>query len=198
MKGRSYKRAAGMTIVEIVMVILILGIVLAATTQAISQMGLIGSRANSEMKALALAQAYSDEIMSRAYDEFTPTGSVPPCGAPSAAGCTTASYFGPETTVSGSSCLRYNSSGSESTACETVKAVFDDVDDYDGLDEGADSVEAKDLTNSSGEVRQGYEGFRVEVTVDQLSGVSGVKRIMIAVTQPNKQVLDFTVYKVNF
>ena len=73
-----------------------------------------------------------------------------------------------------------------------------DVDDYDGLDEGADSVQAKDLTNSSGEVRQGYEGFRVEVTVDQLSGVSGVKRIMIAVTQPNKQVLDFTVYKVNF
>ena len=190
--------AAGITLIEMIVVILILGIALSATTQLLSQMGTAGSSAMTDVKALDLAQSYLDEIMSRGYDEFTPVGGVPPCGAPSAAGCTLEANYGPETTVSGTSCLRTNSSGSEATDCESNKTGFDDVDDFDGLDEGTGSAGDQDLTNSSGDVRGGYENFRVQVAVDQPSGLGEVKRIVLTVTQPTGESLKFTTYKANF
>jgi MSHA pilin protein MshD len=197
-KPRRSIRRSGVTLIEMIVVILIMGIALSATIQLISQLGTKGSGAMTDVKALDLAQSYLDEIMSRGYDEFTPVGGVPPCGAPSAAGCTLTANYGPETTVSGTSCLRTNSSGSEPTDCESNKTVYDDVDDFDGLDEGTGSAGDQDLTNSSGDVRAGYENFRVQVAVDQPSGLGEVKRIVLTVTQPTGEELKFTSYKANF
>jgi MSHA pilin protein MshD len=188
----------GLTLIELLFVIVILGIALTITTQMVSRLEGLGANVVSETKAIELAQATMDTVMIRRFDEFSPVGGVPPCGAPSAAACTLVANFGPETTVSGDSCVRVTSTGSEATDCESTKTVYDDVDDFDGLDEGLGSAVSQAITNSNGSVRMGFENFRVTVAVTQPTGLLNVKRVVVTVFDPAGLALEFTQYKTNF
>lgn len=194
----SLGRGKGITLVEMIVVIMILGIALTGITQMMGSISARGAVTFDETKAMGLAQSYMDEVMARAYDESTPVGGVPPCNAPSAATCALAINFGPGTTVSGSTCVRVTGAGSEETPCELTKTVYDDVDDFHGLDEGLGAALDKPLTNSSGEARLGYENFRVQITVTQPNATLDAKRVVVTVTQVNGEALEFTSYKANF
>jgi len=158
----------GVTLVEMVVVIVILAIALTTITQMLSQATVSGAYTYDETMAIELGQSYISEIMGRRYDENSPLGGVPPCGAPSAAACSTS----------------FNDGES--------RANYDDVDDYDGLDELPQRVDG----SGGVEARGGYENFRVAVSVSQAT--STAKRITVTVTQPNSESIDFTVYKTNF
>jgi MSHA pilin protein MshD len=158
----------GVTLVEMVVVIVILAIALTTITQMVSQATVQGAFTYDETMAIELGQSYVSEIMGRRYDENSPLGGVPPCGAPSAAACSTS----------------FNDGES--------RANYDDVDDYDGLDELPQRVDG----SGGVEARGGYENFRVAVSVSQAT--STAKRITVTVTQPNSESIDFTVYKTNF
>jgi len=158
----------GVTLVEMVVVIVILAIALTTITQMLSQATVSGAYTYDETMAIELGQSYVSEIMGRRYDENSPLGGVPPCGAPSAAACSTS----------------FNDGES--------RANYDDVDDYDGLDELPQRVDG----SGGVEAREGYENFRVAVSVSQAT--STAKRITVTVTQPNSESIDFTVYKTNF
>ncbi len=72
----------GVTLVEMVVVIVILAIALTTITQMVSQATVQGAYTHDETKAIELAQSYLAEIMSRRYDENSPVGGVPPCDGP--------------------------------------------------------------------------------------------------------------------
>ena len=139
----SPRQQTGVTLIELVAVIVILAISLAGVTAAISSAISRSSDVMLETRAVALAQSYLDEILSRRFDERSAPRGIPPCRV----NCTAEVDFGPD-------------SG------ETDREDFDDVDDYHGLDEGEGQVDP--LQDAEGNERQGYENFRVRVSVRYL------------------------------
>lgn len=136
-------RQRGITLIEMIATIVILAIALAGITAALS--GGIGRSADVlvEMRAVALAQSYLDEILGKRFDEASNPRGIPPCRTD----CTGEASFGPD--------------GGESD-----RGDFDDVDDYHGLDEGWQT--ATDLRDAEGNPRTGYDSFRVQVSVRYL------------------------------
>jgi len=197
--GRAIKRptsCAGMTLIELIMTIVILAVALTGITAALSS-GL-GRSADAliETRAVALAQSYLDEILARRFDQQSDVRGIPPCWAD----CTEAIDFGP--TPAEFSCGR---------------TCFDDVDDYHNLDEGWNSVSGEPLRDADGMLRQGYDSFRVRVTVRYLEPateaglnigvqpasdplwVRNAKLVTVNVSHPsNASGWDFSAYKANF
>jgi MSHA pilin protein MshD len=134
------RRQGGLTIIEMVVTIVILGIALVGITQMIGS----GLRSSAdtllETRSVALAQSYLDEIFGKRFDEHSNPRGVPPCRS----NCTEEGDFGLD--------------GSEASRVD-----FDDVDDYHGLIEGDGA--ATPLQDAEGNERVGYENFRVEISV---------------------------------
>lgn len=138
----------GFTLIEMVVTIVTLAVALLAITAALS--GGIGRSGDTlvETRAVALAQSYLDEIFGRRFDENSNPRGIPPCRDT----CTDPGSFGPD-------------------AGESERYHYDDVDDYDGLDEGAGTATA--LQDSEGQDRTGYANFRVQVAVRYLEPCAG-------------------------
>lgn len=144
----SLRQTTGVTLIEMVITIVILAIAIVAISSIISSG--IGRSADTtlELRSAALAQSYLDEILGKRFDEQSAPRGIPPCRS----NCTLAGSFGPD-------------SGE-------TRAQFDDVDDYDGLDEGQGQVTP--LQDADGNTRTGYDNFRVRVSVRYMNtGVSG-------------------------
>lgn len=146
-----YIRHRGITLIEMVLTILILAIALVAITSMLSSGVGRSSDTTLEIRSAALAQSYLDEILSKRFDENSHPRGIPPCRS----NCTDSGDFGPD-------------SG------EDDRADYDDVDDYHGLDEGQDPLNP--LQDSTGAEREGYENFRVRVSVRYMDiAVSGTE-----------------------
>ncbi|MBT3428415.1 MAG: type II secretion system protein [Gammaproteobacteria bacterium] len=183
---------AGFTLVEMIVVIIILAVSLTAITTILSSNTASSANTFFETRAIELAQAYSDEIMAHRFDEQSALDGVPPCD-----GLST------DDPVPSSPCTLLASFGGDTD--ETSRSLYDDVDDYHGLDEGSGSATGASLLNASGTTRTGYENFRVEVSVTYAGDLAPLsaaktdsKKIVVSISQPNAQRLDFTVYKSNF
>ena len=177
----------GVTLVEMVVVIVILGIALTTITQMIGQNTVSGAYTYDETKAIELAQSYSSEIKARRYDENSPVGGVPPCDGVSG----------------GNGCTANSNSALGPDIGETARTLFDDVDDYDDLDEGSGS--GNTLLDTEGNSRTGYQNFRVQVQVTysgdaapRSGSVSDSKKVVLTITQPNGEALDFTFHRANY
>ncbi len=194
-------RQRGVTLIELIAVIVILGVALIGVTTAVSSAVSRSSDVLLETRALALAQSYLDEILSRRFDERSAPRGIPPCrtnctdpGDPH--DCVDPGDFGPDGGESG-------------------RADYDDVDDYHCLDEGFG--QAGPLQDAEGNEREGYENFRVQVFVRYLElGAGGAEENLasepndltderdaklITVTVSHVERPDgwqFSVYKANF
>lgn len=148
MKVMPGSRQAGVTLIELVAVIVILAISLVGVTVAISGAISRSSDVLLETRALALAQSYLDEILSRRFDEHSAPRGIPPCRD----NCSDEVDFGPD-------------------AGEDNRQDFDDVDDYHGLDEGAGRPGP--LQDPEGNERIDYDNFSVSVSVRYLQSGAG-------------------------
>lgn len=146
------KRQTGITLVELVLTIVLLAIALVGVTWGIQLATSRSADTTLEVRAVALAQAYLDEILGKRYDEKTRNSGVPPCRAtaPPARQCTAEIGFG----------ANY---GSPIEGGENSRSRLDDVDDYHGMDEG--DGQTLPLQDAEGNTRTGYENFRVQVSV---------------------------------
>jgi len=183
---------SGLTLIELVAVIVILSFALVGISAAIS--GAISRSADVllEVRAVALAQSYLDDILGKRFDERTAPRGIPPCRT----NCTDEVDFGPD-------------------GGENGRADYDDVDDYHNLDEGRD--QSTPLQDAEGNERVGYENFRVQVSVRYLAlGVDGTEENLATeltdLTEPEDAKLitvtvshastssgwSFSVYKANF
>ena len=83
---RGYRRQRGITLIELVITIVVLSIALTAITLTLSEGISRSSDTLLELRAVALAQAYLDEVVGKRFDENSANTGVPPCRAPGTAG----------------------------------------------------------------------------------------------------------------
>ncbi len=127
----------GVTLVELVITIVVLGIALVAIVSAISNSVSRGSNILLQDRMIELSQAYMDEILGKRFDDATPMGGFPPVTA-----CNIATE-------------------------EADRADYDDVDDYDGISEAPTSQTSAsfaDYTDYNVTVSVSCEGDEVAVT----------------------------------
>ena len=168
----------GFSLVEMIVTILIISI----ATVGISSSLAFGLRHQSDgiwrTKAVALAEAYSEEISARRYDENTPNGGVPACS-PTTTSCSSAANFDDG----------------------EARGDFDDVDDYNGISD----LPPQD---AFGAPRPGYNNYRVSVSVAYasaaqvtalgLADASDAKIVTISVTPPGQADMSFTLLRSNY
>ena len=176
---------AGFTLVELVITIAVLSVALLGVAYSLQYSAQHGSDTLWQTKTVELAQAYSDEILSKRYDELTPVGGAPLCG----------------------SCSLTSSFGSGQDAIEEVRGLylsvatnnFDDVDDYHLLDNNPP-------IDAQGAERSEYAGFRVQVSVSYagtdlgLDSNENAKLIRIVITPPITPLtpVPFSFYRSNY
>ena len=161
------RRQRGATLIELVMSIVIISLAIAGVTSAFALLAGRSADPLDQTRAVALAQLYMDEILAKAFDHNTPPGGVPPYSGP----CT----IGPEP--------------------GETRATYNDVDDYDAIDNEVPSTPLGPLA--------GYDGFRVSINVSCAGGDLGLpaaeaKRIELTVDTPGGQAFAFAAYRVNF
>jgi MSHA pilin protein MshD len=169
-------RSAGATLVELIITIVIMAIVLVTIASTLSYSAGRSADLLFQVKMVELGQAYLEEILTKRFDENSPAGGVPAC-APATVAC-----------------------GAVGVEGET-RILFDDVDDYNGLNESPP-------LDPDGNVRQQYVGYRVVVAVSYvtpalqaaygLDGVTDAKYIQVTVSAPTGNPLVFAAYKGNF
>ena len=174
------RRAAGFTLVETVLTIVVVGIALAAIMTVFAESVGKSHHPYLRQKALAVAEGYMDEILGRRWDENTPIGG----------GCVDAGSGecgdGPEAECP-SDCGQDDES----------RAEYDDVDDYDAINGGPPE-------HADGEEMDGYDGFTVVVDVttpdSNWKGVArqDVKRVEVRVTTSNDETVRLVAYRLNY
>ncbi|WP_036552075.1 type IV pilus modification PilV family protein [Neptunomonas japonica] len=162
---------SGFSLVETILTIVIISISLVVLVSAWGQAARQSADPFWHAKAAYLGQAYIEEILTKRYDENTPVGGQPAC---SSTTCSTT--LGAET--------------------GETRALFDDVDDYNGLNETPSE-------NALGDVRPEYNNYQVEVSISYAGGELGVsattmKRINVTVTPPGESPQQFVVYRGNY
>jgi MSHA pilin protein MshD len=167
----------GFTLVELIITMSVISIAVLGITYALSLAFRHQSDGLWQAKSVALAASYLEEIVGRRYDETTPQGGVPPCS-PATAACS--SVMGPE---------------------GETRAEFDDVDDYNGVDD------FPPLT-AQGTPRTEYASFRVQVSVDYvtpaqvaqlaLDTTADAKLITVTVLPPDGSPMHFPLLRGNY
>lgn len=165
---------SGFTLIELIVFIVVIGVALSGVLLAVNQATSHSADPMIQIRAAELGQTYLDEILPKKFDANTGNdGQSPPCGFSAGRPCST-------------------SLGIE--AGET-RATYDDVDDYQGLNEAP--------VDAEGNPRPGYAGYRVAVSVayagtDLGLGNTAAKRITVIVTTPQGEIFPFSAYRSNF
>ena len=173
-----HNKQAGFSLIELVVFIVVLGVSLGGIMLAINQSVSRSADPMTAIRAVELGQAYLDEILPMRFDENSAQGGSPRCNEnPLILACTTLAGFGPD-------------------AGPETRALFDDVDDYNGLDESPPQ-------DANGIARAGYANYQVQVAVAYAGADIGLaandaKRVTVTVTAPDNQNHVFSAYRVNF
>ena len=165
------KSQGGVTLIELIITIVIIGIALSALVSALTTGISRSAQPMLEGKALELSQAYLDEIQAMRFDDQSPVGGSPVLAADSP--CTVSNEG-------------------------QARAAFDDVDDYNGVNDSPPVLIETSIDMST------YAGFQVTVDVacagTELGLVSNelAKRINVTVVLPSGESRDVAIYKGNF
>ncbi len=161
----------GVTLVELVITIVVMGIALSALVSALSTG--IGRSAQPlwEGKALELSQAYLDEIQAMAFDDLTPVG-------------------GGAVLTAASPCTLSNEGQG--------RTFFDDVDDYHNVSDKPpvlidSSINMNQYANYQVDIQVSCAGTEVGLSNNNLA-----KRITVNISVPSGEVRSVVIYKGNF
>lgn len=170
------KKQCGFSLIEMVVVIVVLAVGLTGVTLVINETVKQSPKPLVQTRAMELAQTYLDEILAKRFDEQSGQGGIPRCDSVDNAAQTCSNTMG-------------NEEGGS-------RLLFDDVDDYNGLDN------LPPIT-ASGVVLNQYDSYRVQVSVAYAGtelGLAnrGAKRITITITTPLGTTLPVSAYRVNF
>jgi len=168
---------AGFTLVETIIVIVLVGVMMAGMTALfINNVG-NSHRPYLRQKALAVSNAFIDEILRKQWNEATPLGGG--CVNTASGSCAT-----------GPAVIAIGTDGES-------RATYDDIDDYHGLNQSPPQ-------DSSGTDIPGYAGYTVNISVVQPGAnwnavpAADVRLITVSVTSSNNETLSVFAYRVNF
>lgn len=167
-------KGSGYSLIELIITIVVSSIVLVAIYSIFSKNQLNSIYPIYQVKAAELGQSYLEEISLKRFDENSPIGNSRPCN----------------------QALLFPCSSIASEEGISNRALFDDVDDYDGL---SDSPAQDALGNN----RSGFEGFTVNVSVSYAGTDFGLsqqdlKLIVVTVISPDGGSFVFSQYRGNF
>jgi len=168
---------AGFTLIETVIVIVLVGAMMAGMTALFMNNVSNSHRPYLRQKALAVTNAFMDEILRKRWNEATPLGGG--CVNTASGACAT----GPAVVAIG-------------TDGES-RATYDDIDDYHGLNQSPPQ-------DSSGTDMPGYTGYTVNVSVIQPGAnwntvpAADVRLITVSVTSSSNETLSVSAYRINF
>lgn len=187
----------GFTLIELIIGIVVFSIIMMVVIGLIAPQSKFSVEPIWQIRASELAQSLMSEISSRSFDENSDrTGSGDRCN--EAVSCTTSNNLGPD--------------GSES------RSNFDDIDDYDGLNQSGAAILSARGTQIVNNGESLYKGFTAQVQVyydDNEDGVNdddldqngvndtgtligNVKRVTITVITPGGEPIVFSSYRWNF
>jgi MSHA pilin protein MshD len=172
-----HAKQRGLTLIELVITIVVLGIALSALVSALTTG--IGRSAQPmwEGKALELTQAYLDEILAKKFDDQTPLG-------------------GGQVLLAGNPCT-ISTEGQ-------ARLLFDDLDDYNGVADAPPvlidtGVDMSRYANYQVDITVVCAGTQLGVTnASLLTDNTLAKRITVSVSVPSGEVRSVSVYKGNF
>lgn len=167
--------SSGFSLIELVIFIVVLSVGLVGIITAINQTVTHSADPMIQIRAVELGQSYLDEILPRRFDENSAEGGTPRCGSSDTGSIACSATLGPE---------------------GETRADYDDVDDYDGIDESPPK-------NALGAVRSDYGNYRVTVSVSHAGGEIGLtandaKLIAVTVYTPDNTTFEFSAYRANF
>jgi MSHA pilin protein MshD len=168
----------GFTLVETIIVIVLVGAMMAGMTSLFMTNVANSHRPYLRQKALAVANAFMDEILRKRWNEVTPLGG----------GCVNA---GSGFCGTGTGAFPIGADGGE------ARATYDDIDDYHGLNQSPPQ-------DSSGTDMPGFTGYTVNVSVVQPGAswnsvpAADVRLITVSVTSSSNETIAVSTYRVNF
>lgn len=174
---------AGFTLIELVIGIIVFSIALVLFTSLIVPQAIRSVDPIFQVRAAELGQSLINEISSKSFDEKSDrTGGSEFCDP----ACIGSINLGPD--------------GSES------RASFDDVDDYNGLNESGSAIKNTLGESPTFSDNNLYEGFSVNVTVVYDADMNGMadavvgntKLITVTVTTPNAEDIVFSTFRSNY
>ena len=83
-----YVAQSGVSLIELIVFLVVIAVASTALFASYTYSALHNADPIIEVRALELAQAKLDEILALKYDESTPTGGIPACGATGGTACT--------------------------------------------------------------------------------------------------------------
>ncbi|WP_084418903.1 type IV pilus modification PilV family protein [Photobacterium sp. J15] len=181
----------GVTLIELIIAIVLIGIVVTAITTALYPQSRQSAQIVHASRAAELGHAVLDEVLSRKFDHNSgELGGLPVCISTNDAlkvgekRCTDPAQLGPDTNAE---------------KADDGRTVFNDIDDYHGLTGKVQDVIGGDLTER-------YSNFSVAVSVFYDVNRDGtadpqkgdIKRVNVRVTDPAGNRYDFAVYRGNF
>lgn len=169
----------GVTLVELVIGISVFAIALLLLMTLFYNQSSRSVDALMRFRAAELAQSVMNEMASMRFDEHTDPNGAMPCGIEGAKSCTSAANWGPE---------------------ESIKAHWDDVDDFHGLTENGKIPTIINHGNKNATYADLYPHYQLNVTVSYHDDTASRKSklIKVIVTTPNKEALEFAALRVNF
>jgi len=171
----------GFTLIETIVGIVVLAISFSVLTTLIYPISQQSAEQLHQVKAAELAQSVLNEIQNKAFDQNSDmAGGRLRCGETAALPCST--LMGPETT-------------------EDTRDLFNDVDDYNGLD-----YDSGEIQNSQGEPLALYLGYSMQIVVCNDANYNGsctgdistAKLITVTITTPTDFSMHFSTYRANF
>lgn len=163
--GHRNIRQRGVSLIEMIFVIIILAVALVGIATMMAGGTSRSSDTLVDIQSVALAQAYLDEILGKRFDEGAASSGIPPCRVPRDGspdmpdGAPRRCSEEPEVVVPPQ--RSFGPDGAE------TRASYDDVDDYDGLLEGFGVIAPNDtLKDANGDDRDGYANYSVSVEVN--------------------------------
>jgi len=186
---RSYQK--GFTLIETIVGMVVLAISFSVLTTLIHPVAQQSADQLHQVKAAELAQSVLNEIQNKAFDQNSDmAGGRVRCGEIGADACTSSSTLGPEDG-------KYNRPDNK----EYTRDLFNDVDDYDGLD-----YDAGEIRDSQGQLLSLYAGYAMSIHVwndanydgSRLGDNETAKLITVTIITPTDFSMSFSTYRANF
>ncbi|HCE3247386.1 type II secretion system protein [Vibrio parahaemolyticus] len=192
------KKSSGMTLIEMIIAIVLMGIAMVAFTSFLVPQIRDSAIPHYQTRAAALGQGFMSQILARGFDENSDfDGGTVRCGE-NGVSCTDVNKLGADTKLDGS--------------LETKPIDFNDVDDYVGCWSASTTASQCDgsprgnISDVLGaDSTEQYKNFRLEVSVayDDLTDkapdeITDYKKVTLRIFAGNTQPLTLTAIKGNY
>jgi MSHA pilin protein MshD len=181
------KRSRGVTLIELIAGIVVLGISLAIITSVLGPVLLKSADPWHQVRAAELGQSLMNEIFGKAFDQQSSrSGSLLRCNETGAKPCTPAPELGPECRNGAPLCA---------PAQREQREHYNDVDDFHNLDVSGDEINSI-FGGADTRLQNIYRAYRVQVQISYVSAQT--KRIQLRITTPTGDVIEFAALRGNW